>query len=94
MITKQAVGKNNWKANVNETIAPAVFFITACSKKDFEPYINYGNNGKLLDFSEVKNEFKDRLTELLNEIFDIDKPFREGYKDSCTYCNYKLLCNK
>ena len=82
------------KANVNETIAPAVFFITACSKKDFEPYINYGNNGKLLDFSEVKSEFKDRLTELLNEIFDIDKPFREGYKDSCTYCNYKLLCNK
>ena len=78
------------------TIAPAVFFITAANKPDFDPYITYGSKEKekIMDFSKVEKDFRENLTTLLQDIFNLDKPFKEGYEDSCKFCDFRLLCNK
>lgn len=76
-------------------VAPAVFFMTASAKDSFDPYILYGGGKeRLLDFSAVEGEFRECLLELLQEMFDIETPFREGYPDSCGFCSYRLLCGK
>lgn len=78
------------------TIAPAVFFITAANKPDFDPYITYGSKEKekITDFSKVEKDFRENLTTLLQDIFNLDKPFKEGYEDSCKFCDFRILCNK
>lgn len=78
------------------TVAPAVFFITASKKDGFDPYITYGDveKEKLLDFSKVENDFREHLQKLLHEMFDVSVPFRAGYKESCTFCEFKQLCDK
>ena len=41
------------------------------------------------------DEFEKKLAELINEIKNPDMPFKQTEDlDNCTYCEFKVMCNR
>lgn len=79
-------------------IAPALFFVHKAAGEDYTPYIYMGEGKEkksVLHFQELAAEFKDRLTDLIAEILDPEKPFAPTpYTRFCETCPFLTLCKK
>ncbi len=77
-------------------VAPALLYIHRAASETYSPVIKIGESRKkepIYDFAPYDTEFRQRLTTLLEEIFDPEIPFvQTAYKSHCEYCDFKSLC--
>ena len=73
-------------------IVPALFYVHHAAQADYSPYLEIG--GKTVgDFRELAQEFLERLTALLAEILDPDRPFAPTSSPRvCASCPFLTLC--
>ena len=73
-------------------VSPALLFIQHASANDYNPVLSIGNE-KITDVEPYYKEFKERLTTVINEIFNPEIPFSPTTVTTrCTNCPYKRLC--
>ena len=79
----------------NGTLQPNVYYIRSLSKDDCSPLISCGSSD-VEEFSAVEEEFVANLKELIDEIFDKEKPFTQADRNSdvCKYCECKKICGR
>lgn len=76
-------------------VAPALLYIHKAASDSYEPVIRIGRNTPVSDFSTYEKEFRERLQDLLEEIFNPDIPFTQTEEEKrCAYCDFKGLCRK
>lgn len=79
-------------------IAPALFFVHKSAGEDYTPYIYMGEGKEkepVLHFQKLAAEFKERLTGLIAEILDPEKPFTPTpYARFCDTCPFLTLCKR
>ena len=79
-------------------VAPSLLYIHRASSASYSPIIEMGpprQRVQVTDFSMYEEEFRQRLQNLLQEIFDPKVPF-EQIKDTnrCEYCDFRRLCKR
>ena len=73
-------------------ISPALIFIQHTSGDNYDPTLCFGKE-PISDIRQYKNDFKQRLQQLLEEIFDPSQTFPPtDYLDRCKNCPYKKIC--
>lgn len=81
-----------------QRIAPALLYIHRAAADDYSPIIRIKEDKEVeevLDFSIYEGKFREKLQELLEEIFHPDIPFTQtDVEDKCTYCDFKAMCRK
>lgn len=80
-------------------VAPSLLYIHRAASEAYSPVIEMGEPKQpkipVDDFSVYESEFRERLTALLEEIFDPDDPFTQtGNLKTCEYCDFKGLCRR
>ena len=81
-----------------QKIAPALLYIHRAAADDYSPIIRIKEDKEVeevLDFSIYEGKFREKLQELLEEIFHPDIPFTQtDVEDKCAYCDFKAMCRK
>ncbi len=82
-----------------QQVAPALLYIHQASQEDHSPVIKMGEPRKeklpITHFALLEDEFRDRLQELLAEIFDPNEPFTQTEDlKKCEYCDFKSVCKR
>lgn len=80
-------------------VAPALLYIHRAASEEYSPVIQMGEPRKpkepVEDFSIHEDEFRARLKDLLETIFNPDVAFTQtDIEDKCAYCDFKDLCKK
>ena len=75
-------------------VSPALFFVHKSHAEDYDPTVEFGRQ-RVTDFGPYKEEFRQTLQGVLEELFNPEIPFRQtSVAKNCDYCDYKLLCGK
>lgn len=78
----------------HQPVSPALLFIQHSGGEDYTPVLSLGGN-EIVNATEYADEFYPLLIEKLEEIFNIEVPFRPTTKiKTCEYCPYKMLCGR
>lgn len=95
MVLNHTTGRN---------VEPALYFVRhMVGSEDYNPRItdNIGtprNSTTEVDYLTYAEEFEQRLSNMLNEIFDPDIPFTQCSEDeadkACKYCDFKTICKR
>ena len=80
-------------------VAPSLLYIHRAASESYSPVIEMGEPRKpkmpVNNFSFYEDEFRERLQELLEEIFNPYVSFTQTEESKlCEYCDFKSLCNK
>lgn len=80
-------------------VAPALLYIHRAGSETYSPVIQMGEARKtkepIEDFSIYETEFRQRLLNLLEDIFNPDIPFTQTEViEKCAYCEFKALCKR
>ena len=79
-------------------VSPCLLLIHRSANEDYSPVIEMGPPRKkkpVHDFAPYRDEFRDRLRRLLEEIFDPAVPFAPCEEtDPCELCHYRPLCKR
>ncbi len=76
----------------DKRVVPGLLFIKNAGKDDYSPYLQIGGQ-PIYDVAGFKVDYDKKLRELIEEILDIDKPFRcTEYSKRCKDCIFKQLC--
>lgn len=80
-------------------IAPALLYIHRAATETYSPVIQMGEPRKpkeaVENFSNYEKEYRERLQELLEEIFHPEKSFTQTETiEKCAYCDFKALCRR
>ena len=81
-----------------QKVSPALLYIHRAASDDYNPTVQMGKGKEKTyvdDFSLYEREFRERLTALLEEIFNPDTSFNQTEDVSkCEYCDFKDLCKR
>lgn len=82
-----------------EPVCPTLVYVNRINQPDkYDRTLRFGtekNSVPVLDISEHSQDFVERLTQKVQDIFNPDISFHSTEKkDACTYCDFKLLCGK
>ncbi len=80
-------------------VAPALLYIHRAASETYSPVIEMGEPRKpktpVNNFAFWEDEFRERLSLLLSEIFDTKAPFDQtDIEKNCAYCDFKALCKR
>ena len=80
-------------------VAPALLYIHRAATETYSPVIQMGEPRKtkeaVEDFGKYEKEYRERLGELLEEIFHPDIAFTQTeVTEKCAYCDFKELCKR
>ena len=80
-------------------VAPALLYIHKAAAETYSPIIEIGEprqeKKSVDDFIEYNTEFRERLTALLEEIFNPEKVFNQTeFNSQCEYCNFRKMCKR
>lgn len=79
-------------------VSPALLYIHKAAAEDYSPIIEIGPSRKkepVLNFALYEDEFRERLTLLLQELFGAEVPFTQTEDTAkCEYCDFRRLCNR
>ena len=81
----------------DEKVSPALLFINRAAAKDYTPNVQLGKKDPEVveNFAKFETEFREKLTELLETIFNPEITFNQtDNNDACTNCDFKELCKK
>ncbi|HEY0900203.1 MAG TPA: PD-(D/E)XK nuclease family protein [Sphingobacteriaceae bacterium] len=80
-----------------QSVEPNLYIVRKM-KKDGTRFLSGGRNKVVLQAEHLemlKSDFTPKLKQLLEELFNPQVPFAEtANKDGCTYCPYKLMCQR
>lgn len=75
-----------------EAVSPSLIYIQQTSNPEYDPTLCI-NKEPISDIEEYKDEYRNLLNNLVNEIFDRNIPFSQTEDTSrCTYCPFRQLC--
>lgn len=81
-----------------EKIAPALLYIHRAASDNYSPVIRIKEDKvveDVNDFSKYESKFREKLQELVDEIFHPDVPFTQtDMEEKCAYCDFKAICKK
>jgi len=85
--------------NPGRKITPAIYSLRNLFNENFEAGIinkpSPGESIKILNFSPVKQEFKEHFDKCLSEIFDRKIPFSQTPNGkACEWCSFSAICRK
>lgn len=79
-------------------VMPGLYIVRKLFGAKYSPEFKMGESGKkipLLDFNVHQEEFRERLTSLLQEIYDPEVPFEQtSVTERCKYCDFREICNR
>ena len=80
-------------------VAPALLYIHRAASDTYSPVIEMGEARQpgvpINNFSLFEDEFRKRLIELLQEIFNNDIPFTQTEElKKCGFCDFKTICKR
>ena len=77
----------------SQKVVPGLLLIHRAASNDFSTDITIDKQ-PVSDFSTLDTDFRNRLQDLLYEIFDCNVPFRqtEYRPDACRWCDYQQIC--
>jgi len=76
------------------SIIPELLYIQQASKEDYSTVIRC-NKQPVEDFREMNTEFKQRLLDKINEIFDPKIAFEQTtILQTCEYCDFREICGR
>ena len=82
--------------NINPShipVSPALLFIQQSGGENYDPILSI-NKEKIEDAKQYEAEFREKLQNVITEIFEPQEPFKPtDNKDICGNCIYKQLCN-
>ena len=75
---------------------PSLFFASQMLSEDYSPLIvDKSQDSEITKYSDIRADFEEELTRVLNELFDKDIAFTQVEDvDACTYCDYKKICRR
>ncbi len=77
-----------------KAVTPCLFFVHRSNAADYSPKLTLARQ-PLHDVRTVADEFMDCVVELINDIFDFEKPFvQTNDYEACKHCNYRQLCGR
>ncbi len=79
-----------------KTVIPALLFLRKIYREGFDPrLIDLNSKNPLVNVEEVVQAFEEELRELLQELFDPERPFaRTANLKNCEYCAYRKICDR
>jgi len=81
------------KIEGNAQIFPAIYKLDNLFDDDFIPNVIF--QGKKVVYHEVKDDFKNVLTEVFSEIFSVGNKFSQTSEvQKCSYCSYNKICRR
>jgi hypothetical protein len=80
-------------------VAPSLLYIHRAASDTYSPVIEMGEPRQpktpVNNFSFYEDEFRERLQELLEEMYDPDVPFDQTEETKrCEYCDFKAICGR
>ena len=81
----------------NVEVTPSLYYASKMLLKGYDAHIaDKSDDGKVVErYSDVAEEFEERLRMTLEEIFDPETPFKQVDDEAaCTYCDYKKICRR
>lgn len=80
-------------------VAPSLLYIHRAASEAYSPVIEMGDARRpkiaVDDFSLYQEEFREKLSELLEEIFNPDNAFTQTeIAKTCEYCDFKAICKR
>ena len=98
---KRPLGDNDfsWVEKVRSRcarrISPSLLYIHDPANSMRENFIVDVQGTPVTDISAIKSEYMQRLTSILQDIFDVQKPFTPAKEErTCEYCDYRKICGK
>ncbi|HJD91549.1 PD-(D/E)XK nuclease family protein [Bacteroides coprosuis] len=84
---------------VKYQVAPSLLYIHRAAAEDYSPVIQMGQPRKekiaITNFKMVEDEFKNKLQELIKDLFERDICFTQTeFPETCQYCDFKGLCKR
>jgi CRISPR/Cas system-associated exonuclease Cas4 (RecB family) len=77
----------------DKNLSPCIYSLKDIFSSDYNPQIKLDKS--LLDYSNLREEFSQMITETISEIFHPDIPFDQTENlEICKYCDYSSLCNR
>ena len=78
-----------------DRIEPGIFNSRELFKDSFDWRISDKSTGHVTNFMNIIDDFEDRLSELLHEIWNPEVPFDQTEdRETCKYCPYKRICHR
>ena len=80
-------------------VAPSLLYIHRAASESYSPVIEMGAPRQpkvpVNNFAFYEDEFRERLSALLQEIYNPEEPFTQTEDaKKCEYCDFKRLCKK
>ncbi len=80
-------------------MTPGIYYMREVFKENFDTQLHYkpekNVNETIVDFAIYENEFRERLTVCIEEIFNVEIPFEQTKNTKvCEYCDYAGVCNR
>lgn len=80
-------------------ITPGIYYLRNIFNENFSTEISYQpektNKMKIENYEEHEDEFLSRLTNTLEEIFEVETPFYQTKNvEICQHCDYKTICKR
>lgn len=78
----------------DKPIIPSLLYTQQITKENYSPILTY-NDKPINDFNKFKIDFKNLLSEKIDELFNPNIPFQQTETiQNCKYCNFKERCNR
>jgi MoaA/NifB/PqqE/SkfB family radical SAM enzyme len=78
-----------------DRIEPGIFNSRELFSGDFDWRIKDKSSGYVTNFMNIIDDFEDKLSDLLHEIWNAEIPFDQTEDvDTCKYCPYKGICHR
>lgn len=78
-------------------IQPHLIYVAQAKNEDYDSTLSL-DDAKIEDFSNIEQEYSEKLTEVVNEIFDMSDtaaPFHQcSDPKACEHCEFKTICNR
>ncbi len=77
-----------------DDIQPALYYVREMHRPDYNPLL-MTKNEPVWRYSIYREEFEKRLTALLQELFDPERPFVQCEDETtCRYCDFREICRR
>ncbi len=91
--------EENWlqelKMHDTRKVSPSLLYIHNMENVKREEYTIDILKNPVTDISTIKKEYMEKLTTVIEEIFDVNTPFSPcDDKKRCEYCDYRKICGK
>lgn len=94
MLYSSIVRKSKTDNGGGYPVSPALLFIQHAGTKDYDPTLHFGKE-TIYDIGDYLEDYHNRLTLLLSEIFDPEEPFTPTLTpDQCLNCPFAQMCGE